>query len=100
MLSANQHPTFAPLPLPFLGLEGKDHIDHRCVLRIVPCPFCHRLFGPTWDGKIVSCKHVYHSWCALNHFFTSTKCFLTGYGQEIHPLWWEQARIKKLSVMD
>jgi len=57
MLNANQRPTFAPLMLHFLGLEGEDDIDHRCVLWIVPCPFCHK---PTWDGKIASCKHVYH----------------------------------------
>ncbi len=59
-----------------------------------------RLFEPIWDVKIMSCKHAYHSWCALNHLSTFTKCLFEGYGREMHPLWWAQEGIKNTAIIE
>jgi hypothetical protein len=68
----------------FLGLEGEDYPDYPCRLAILLCPFCHKLFEPTWDCKFTSYKHVYHSWCAISHFLNSTKCLFEWCGQEMY----------------
>jgi hypothetical protein len=52
-------------------------------------------FAPSWDCKLASCNHAYHSWCALNHISTSSKCL--HWEEEMHVDWWTMSRIKKLS---
>jgi hypothetical protein len=60
MMRGHQCPTLMPLPLPFLCMESLDYFDLiPCLLLILPCLFCQRLFEATWDCKIVSCKHGY-----------------------------------------
>jgi len=54
MTKGNQHPTLLPSPLPLLDLKEFDYLDYPCILSIMPCPFCCRLFEPAWDYKIVS----------------------------------------------
>jgi hypothetical protein len=88
MMNRHQCPTLMSLPLPLLCLESPYYLNFPCLLSILPCPFCQRLFEPTWDYKIASCKHTYHLWCAINHFSNSTKCLFEGCGQEMHLNWW------------
>jgi hypothetical protein len=78
MVTKNQCPTLTPKPLSFLGLDGEDYLDHLSLVTVKPCLFFHRFFELTWDVKFVFCQNSYHSWCALNHFPTSTKCLLEG----------------------
>jgi len=44
-----------------------------------------RLFEPIRDVKSMSCKHAYHSWCALNHLSTFTNCLFEGHGERCIP---------------
>jgi hypothetical protein len=95
MRNGNQHPIFAPLPLPlpFLGLEGEDDIAYLSLIRIFLTHFfigCLNLFGMS----------SFHSWCALSHFSTSTKCLQEGCGQEMHPLWWAQVGKKSWALLE
>ncbi len=52
MTKGNQHPTLLPSPLLLLDLRESNYLDYPCILSIMPCPFCSRLFEPTWDYKI------------------------------------------------
>ncbi len=84
MMIDNQHPTLTPKSLSFLGLGNESYPNHPFIIILKPCPFCQKKFEPSWDVKFTSYKHFYHSWCALSHFSTSTKCLFEGCGQEMH----------------
>jgi hypothetical protein len=62
---------------------------------ILPCPFCLKGFAPSWDCKLASCKHAYHSWCAFYHLSTSSKCLHCE--EEMHVDWSIVSRIGKPS---
>jgi hypothetical protein len=62
---------------------------------ILPCQFCLKGFEPSWDYKLASCKHAYHSWCVVCHFSTSSKCL--NCEENLHADWWVFARIKRLA---
>lgn len=100
MKSKHQHPTLMPLPLHLLFLKNPDYNDSPCLLLILICPFCQRLFELAWDCKIVFCKHFYHLWCAITHFSSSTKCLLEDYGEEMHLDWWTLSKVKKPSIVE
>ncbi len=100
MLSGNQRPNITPLLLSFIGLEGEKYPDYPHLLAILPCPFCCRLFEPTWDCKFVSCKHAYHYWCVICQFYSSTKCLFEGCEQEMHLDRWVLSTINKLSLVE
>ncbi len=53
--------TIVPTTIVFFRFGGWNHLDYPCILSILFCPFCHRLFELAWDCKFSSCKHVYHS---------------------------------------
>lgn len=78
-------PNSNPTTIVFLGLDNEDYPNHLSSVAMKPRPFCQSLFEPTWDVKFVFCQHSYHSWCALNHFSTSTKCLFKRCWQEMHP---------------
>jgi hypothetical protein len=62
---------------------------------ILPCPFCDMGFELVCDYKFAYCKHAYHSWCVITHFFVSSKCLLNGCGGEMHSDWWALLGITK-----
>jgi hypothetical protein len=43
----------------------------------------------------LSCKHAYHSWCAITHFSSKHACIKAGCDQEPHPEWWKLSGIEK-----
>lgn len=62
---------------------------------LVVCPFCLQGFEPAWNCRLASCRHAYHSWCALTHFSESTKCIHKGCAKEMHSDWWISTGIPK-----
>jgi hypothetical protein len=48
-----------------------------------------------WVAQFVSYKHVYHDWCVMYHFGTSTKCIQRGCEEEMHKSWWSVTSFKK-----
>lgn len=72
------------ISIAFLMFENLDCPKSPCLLSILPCPFCQRLFEPTWDCNITFCKHADHSWCVITHFSNSTKCLFEGCGEDMH----------------
>jgi len=61
MKCGHQHPIFNPIPLPFNSMDYDAPVISPYHVLILPCPFCHNGFDPTWDCKLASCKHTYHS---------------------------------------
>jgi hypothetical protein len=61
------------VPQPSLLVEILDPIP-RTWITIDKCAFCGLGFSLVWVARFGSCKHVYHEWCALYYFATSTKC--------------------------
>jgi len=60
-------------PQPLLLLENVNMpLKTRIVLE--KCSFYELGFFPLWAAQFAYCKHVYHDWCAMYHFGTSTKC--------------------------
>ncbi len=72
----NEHkcPFMNSSPLPFDYLSNDVSTPIFSNLAISPCPFCHQGFKPTWDCKIASYRHAYHSWCAIFHFVHQSVC--------------------------
>jgi len=62
---------------------------------ITSCAFCGRKFSHVWNYQLVSCLHMYHSWCIVAHFSISTKCLVMDYNQDIHLDWWARSEISK-----
>jgi hypothetical protein len=83
MKNGNPCPTLTPSPLFFVLLKKDVGEKISIFLSVTHCPFCHQGFEPTWDNKSASCKHLYHSWCALIHFFRSSKCLLKDCQEEM-----------------
>jgi hypothetical protein len=91
----------SPSPLPFVPMDMD--VSFQCslnILFILPCPFCNRGFEPTWDCKIIFCRHAYHSWCVIVHFSNSSKWLLKGCQEEMHGEWWGLSGITKLGNDD
>jgi hypothetical protein len=59
------------------------------------CPYYGLRFSPVWVGKLASCKHLYHCWCALLHFNISLKCIHPTCEEEMHESWWSCVGIAK-----
>jgi len=77
-------------------MDNEFIVEHfNKILTILPCPFCHKRFEPSWDCKFVSCEHAYHLWHAMTHFSISSKCLMDGYGEEMHSNWWALLGITK-----
>jgi len=81
-------------------LENPNYPNSPCLLLILPCPFYQRLFEHAWDCKIVFCKHVYHSWCAITHFSSSTKCLFEDCEEKMHLDQWVLLGVKKPFVVE
>lgn len=79
--------TCKPSPLPFTT-PNLEQIIIFTFLEVGKCCFCSRGLEHAWDCRIVSCQHPYHSWCTVSHFFTTTKCLVKRYEQEMHVDWW------------
>jgi hypothetical protein len=95
MKNEHQRPFMNPSPLPFDFLSNDASTPFFSNLAISPCPFCHQRFELAWDCKIVFYKHAYHSWCAIFHFSSSSKCLFKGCGDDMHTDWWVLLGIKK-----
>jgi hypothetical protein len=95
MRSAYERPTTTPAPLPNFYNDWRDEPLHSQVVQILVCPFCLRGFEPAWDARLASCRHAYHSWCALTHFSESTKCIHKDCAMEMHTDWWTCSGIRK-----
>jgi hypothetical protein len=61
------------VPQPSLLVESLDPILRTWII-IEKCAFCGLGFSLVWAARFAPCKHVYHEWCALYYFATSTKC--------------------------
>lgn len=68
----------------------------RTWIALEKCAFCGLGFYPMWVVQFASCRHVYHDWCIVYHFGTSTKCNQQGCEEEMHELWWIYACLQKL----
>jgi len=88
MKNEHQRPFMNPSPLPFDFLSNDAFTPFFSNLAISPCPFCHQGFELAWDCKTVFYRHAYHSWCAISHFSSSSKCLFKGCGEEMHIDWW------------
>jgi hypothetical protein len=88
MRAGYERPATTPSPLPCMYNDYRDEHVHTEFLEIGVCPFCLRGFQPAWDCRLASCRHAYHSWCALTHFSESTKCIHKGCAMEMHKDWW------------
>jgi hypothetical protein len=88
MRAAYERPTTTPAPLPSFYNDWRDEPLHSETVQIQMCPFCLRGFQPAWDCRLASCRHAYHSWCALTHFSESTKCIHKDCAMEMHTDWW------------
>lgn len=95
MKACYERPGTNPSPSPSIYLDyNSANIDIH-VVEIGVCPFCLCGFEPVWDCCLVSCRHAYHSWCAVTHFSTSPKCVEINCGQDVHDDWWVSAGVAK-----
>jgi hypothetical protein len=99
MKSGYERPSTNPSPLPSMYHDYASTDIGIHVVEIGVCPFCLHGFEPIWDCHIVSCRHAYHSWCALTHFSESTKCIEKNCGQDMHGDWWVSAGVTKPNVL-
>ncbi len=93
MKYGRQHPTFHPSPFPFISMDNEAFTFLPNHLIIFPWPFFLRVFYHAWDYKLVSYKHAYHSWRAVSHFSTSSKCFICE--EDMHANRWALSWTKK-----
>jgi hypothetical protein len=82
--------------IPFQLATTIDASDFQSYLWVSGCSFCGLYFEPIWVGKLASCKQLYHPWCAIVHFSTSTKCVNPLCAKEMHDSWWLCSGIKEL----
>ena len=95
MRAGYERPATTPSPVPGLYSDYRDEPVRTELVDIGACPFCMRGFEPAWDCRLASCRHAYHSWCALTHFSESTKCIHQGCAMEMHKDWWISSGIQK-----
>ena len=95
MKVAYERPTTTLAPLPTIYIDWREEQVHSETIDITLCPFCLRGFQPAWDCLLASCRHAYHSWCALTHFNESTKCIHKDCAMEMHKDWWTSTGIQK-----
>ena len=95
MKACYERPTLNPSPSPSIYRNYNSANVDILVVEIGVCPFCLCGFDPVWDCCLVSCRHAYHSWCAVTHFSTSTKCIDTKCGQDVHDDWWVSVGVTK-----
>ena len=95
MKACYERPGTNPSPSPSIYHDYKSaNIDIQ-VVEIGVCPFCLCGFEHVWDCCLVSCRHAYHSWCAVTHSSNSPKCIDTNCGQDMHNDWWVSAGVAK-----
>jgi hypothetical protein len=94
MASETPPPSLWPFPVAF-NIKP-DVVEFPCTIIITNCSFYSQGFEPAWDCKILSCQHLYHSWCATTHFGSSLKCVHNGCDHEPHPNWWKFRKLKLL----
>lgn len=85
------------IPSPSILVE-EDNNKYPTCLWVENCPFCGLALQPLWGGIIVSCKHVYHSWCAHKNFSKSTKCVVVLCKEEMHEGWRKVTSVLKLGT--
>jgi hypothetical protein len=83
------------IPIPPQLATTIDASDFQFYLWVGGCSFCGLSFELVWVGKLASCKYLYHPWCAIVHFSTSTKCGDPLCAKEMHNSWWLCSGIKK-----
>ena len=95
MKTGYERPTTTHVPLPTTYIDWREERVQSETILITLCPFCMRGFQPAWDCRLASCRHAYHSWCALTHFSESTKCIHKDCAMEMHKDWWTSSGIQK-----
>ena len=95
MRAGYERPTTTPVPLPAIHSDWGQEPIATHTIQVGVCPFCLRGFQPAWDCRLASCRHAYHSWCALTHFSESTKCIHKDCAMEMHKDWWICTGIQK-----
>jgi len=70
------------------NLVEKNDVGFQECLMVERCPCCGLGFTPMWVGKLASCKHFYHCWCAAVHFSYFSKCIKEGCEVKMHEMWW------------
>ena len=95
MQAGYERPTTTPAPLPSMYNDWREEPVDSETIEISVCPFCLQGFQPAWDCRLASCRHAYHSWCALTHFSESTKCIHKDCAMEMHKDWWICTGIQK-----
>ena len=98
MKACYERPGTLPSPSPLIYLDYKSGNVDTQVVEIGVCPFCLRGFEPVWDCCLVSCRHAYHSWCAVTHFSNSPTCIDENCGQDMHDDWWVSAGVAKPQI--
>jgi hypothetical protein len=58
------HQSGSVMPLPTSCVECNEIGFQECFI-IEQCPFYGLGFSHVWLGKLASCKHLYHYWCAI-----------------------------------
>jgi hypothetical protein len=76
------------IPLPSQLTTTIDACDLQSCIWVGGCSFCGLSFEPIRAGTLASCKHLYHPWCAMVHFSTSTKCVDPLCVKEMHDSCW------------
>jgi len=59
------------------------------------CALCGFGFALVWGAQFASYKHVYHDWCVVYHFGTSSKCVQQGCKEEMDEVGWRFVGLKK-----
>ena len=88
MRAGYERPTTTPVPLPAIHSDWREEHVFSDTIQVGVCPFCLQGFELAWDCRLASCRHAYHSWCALTHFSESTKCIHKDCAMEMHKDWW------------
>lgn len=81
-----------------IGLNLNEQLDDEYVvhfMKVTMCAFCGGKFPPTWECRLATYMHMYHSWCVVAHFSISMKCLVKGCHQEMHLDWWKGFKIIK-----
>ena len=95
MRAGYERPTTTHAPLSSIHSDWREEHVFSDPIQVGVCPFCLRGFQPAWDCRLASCRHAYHSWCALTHFSESTKCIHKDGAMEMHKDWWICTGIQK-----
>jgi hypothetical protein len=75
---------FSFWPKPILHPFGLVDAETPIIL-VKPCGFCKTWYN-LYDIMVISCKHIYHSFCFGELFKNEKECYV--YGDLFHPDWW------------